>query len=52
MLYDDGYWKNQQGESEKHWVIGEYEYGAQEEEVSKKLGKPQALTYHKGKKNP
>lgn len=51
MLYDDGYWKNQQGVWETLSLIGEYEYGAQEREVSKKLGKPQALTYQlKGKK--
>ena len=45
MLYDDGYWKNQQGVWETLSLVGEYEYGAQEREVSKKLGKPQALTY-------
>ena len=45
MLYDDSYWINQQGVWETLSLTGEYEYGVQEEEVSKKLGKPQALTY-------
>ena len=45
MLYDDSHWINQQGVWETLSLIGVDEYGAQEGEVSKKLGKPQALTY-------